>query len=103
MAVDEFSFVLIAVRVVNVADAVRDSIPPLALVLAAVGPALLAAAVLHLDAVDELQLSCVDDVVSEVLIDAVEDLGVIDRLDFQRIWEVDADSMLREMLHQGLA
>lgn len=103
LAVDELALVLITVRVVDVADAVRDSVPPFSLVLAAVGPALLATAVLHLDAVDELQLSSVDNVVAEVLINAVDDLVVIDGLNFHRVREIDLDGVLREMRNQGIA
>ena len=54
---DEFSFVLVSVRVVNVSDAMSASIAPLTLVLAAVGPVLLSTAMLDLDAVHELELS----------------------------------------------
>lgn len=94
LTVDEFTLVLIAIRVVDVTDAMCDSVSPFALVLAAVRPALLAAAVLDLETVDKLQLSSVDDLVSKVLIDAIDNLGIINRLHVQRIGKLNLGSML---------
>ena len=75
----------------NVSDSVSNSIPPLALVHASVGPVLCAMAVLNFLPVDCLHLSRVSDVVTKVMINHSDDFVVIDGFKFHNGGKLDLD------------
>ena len=80
------------------ADTVRNSITPLCFVHAAIGPALLPIAVLHLLTVDKLKLTRIEDVIAKALIDIIGDLAVIDRLLIHHRREFYFDWVIRKLL-----
>lgn len=73
----------------DLSDSVRDSVTPIALILAAVRPGLRAATMLDLGSVDRFDLTIIECTVAKVLAGPIDDFFLVNRVVLHGLRELD--------------